>query len=48
MECYAVGYSIKSHYSHEISTDFNNPLDLLWEQRVVSSNLTAPTIATPS
>ena len=35
--------SIESTYFHSISADFNNQYDLFWEQRVVSSNLTAPT-----
>ena len=40
----AVAYSIESTYFHSISTDFHKLSNLLWEQRVVSSNLTAPTI----
>jgi len=36
-------YSIETTYLHSITTDFHKRPDLLWEQRVVSSNLTAPT-----
>ena len=39
----AVTYSIETTYFHSASTDFHKLCDLLWEQRVVSSNLTAPT-----
>src|ERR1022692_4473906 len=39
-----VTYSIETTYFRSISTDFHKRCDLFWEQRVVSSNLTAPTI----
>ena len=38
-----VTYSIETAYFHSISTNFHKQRDLLWEQRVVSSNLTVPT-----
>jgi hypothetical protein len=40
---YALINSIKSTYFLSVSTDFHKRPDLFWEQRVVSSNLTAPT-----
>jgi hypothetical protein len=36
-------FSIKSTCGQQFSTDFNKGWNLFWEQRVVSSNLTAPT-----
>jgi len=41
---YTVNSSIEITYFHSITTDFHKRFDLFWEQRVVSSNLTAPTI----
>ena len=41
---YTTNSSIKSTYLHPNTTKFNKRLDPFWEQRVVSSNLTAPTI----
>ena len=40
----ALEASIKSTYFRQISINFNNRLDLLWEQRVGGSNPSAPTI----
>jgi hypothetical protein len=39
----AVSLSLKSIYSLQISIGLNKSFDLLWEQRVVCSNHTAPT-----
>ena len=39
-----VTYSIETTYFYSISIDLHKQCDLFWEQRVVSSNLTAPTI----
>src|ERR1017187_329608 len=41
----AATHSIESTSFRSLSTDFHKQWDLLWEQRVVSSNLTAPTIS---
>ena len=38
-----VTYSIETTYFHPVSTGFHQRCDLFWKQRVVSSNLTAPT-----
>jgi hypothetical protein len=42
---FTVNISIENTYFHSISTEFNKRYDLFWEQGVVSSNLTAPTIS---
>src|SRR5665213_3265 len=39
-----VSYSIDTTYFHLISTDFHKQPDLFWEQGVLSSSLSAPTI----
>jgi len=43
MGLYAINNSIKSTYFHRISISFHKRSDLFWEQRVGSSNLSAPT-----